>query len=201
VTIQPEHRALVFIAAIAILGAGVRVARAVGSRSAPAAQPALEHQMQAADSAAKAGQRHKELLNGARSSQDTGASVGHRRRAASQSAKQTKVSGGAGALDRSGYIGDKLDLDVATAAQIHLLPGVSSAMARRIAADRMSRGPFLSLDGMRRVAGVGPRFAAQIDSFVTFSGTFQRGTAADTVIPPRQSRGRPPAGGRRGQPP
>jgi hypothetical protein len=74
-------------------------------------------------------------------------------------------------------------------------------MAKRIAADRMNRGPFLNLDGMRRVAGVGPRFIAQIDSLVTFSGTFQRGTAADTVIPPRQSRGRPAPRGGRGRPP
>jgi DNA uptake protein ComE-like DNA-binding protein len=166
--------------------------------------------MQAADSAAKAGQRRNGSMGGGRaikrdtsgagSSQDTG-SAGKRRRRRAASAPSTRDSAKAAshdaALDRPGYIGGKLDLDVATAAQIHSLPGVSAAMARRIAADRMTRGPFLNLDGMRRVAGVGPRFVAQIDSLVTFSGTVQRGTAADTVVPPRQSRGRKASAARR----
>jgi hypothetical protein len=99
-------------------------------------------------------------------------------------------------LDRPGSVGRRLDLDVATAAQIDSLPGVTPMMARRIVADRMRRGPFLGLDGLRRVSGAGPRFVQRIDSLVTFSGVFRTGTPADTVIPKRrarQKRARPPS--------
>ena len=77
---------------------------------------------------------------------------------------------------------------MATAAQIDSLPGITPALARRIVEDRMRRGPFLGIDGLRRVYGVGPRFIARIDSMVTFSGVFRPGTPADTVIPKRKSR-------------
>jgi len=86
-------------------------------------------------------------------------------------------------LERTGYVGRRLDLDVATAAQIDSLPGVSPAVAKRILADRRARGPFLSMNGLRRVSGIGPAFVARIDSLVTFSGTVVQPTYADTVIP------------------
>lgn len=105
----------------------------------------------------------------------------------SRSAHDSAAALGGAPLDRAGYVGGKLDLDVATAAQIDLLPGVSAAMAKRIAVDRVRRGPFLSRDGLRRVSGVGPRFLAQIDSLVVFSGTFVGGSASDTIIPPRSA--------------
>lgn len=79
-------------------------------------------------------------------------------------------------------------MDVATAAQIDSLPGITPTMARRIVADRMSRGPFLGLDGLRRVSGAGPMFVQRIDSLVTFSGVYRPGTPADTVIPKRRAR-------------
>lgn len=211
-TIQPEHRALIFVAAIAVLGAGVRVARAVTGRPSIDAQPGLEHQMQAADSAAKAAP-HRSPGRGGRppntprptlaSSQDTGSAGRARRHTGSRpptgrTARDSAAALGGAPLDRVGYVGGKLDLDVATAAQIDSLPGVSPAIAKRIAADRVRRGPFLSRDGLRRVSGVGPRFLAQIDSLVTFSGTFVAGAASDTIIPPR-SASRPTA--RRGRAP
>jgi competence protein ComEA len=83
-------------------------------------------------------------------------------------------------------VGNRLDLDVATAAQIDSLPGVTPLMARRIVADRMTRGPFLSADGLRRVSGVGSGFLKRIDTLITFSGTFIQSSASDTVIPKRR---------------
>jgi hypothetical protein len=70
-------------------------------------------------------------------------------------------------------------------------------MAKRIVADRMMRGPFVTRDGLRRVPGVGPAFLAKIDSLVTFSGTVVQPSASDTVIArvgkPRSKRAsRPP---------
>ena len=82
----------------------------------------------------------------------------------------------------------KLDLDVATAAQLDSLPGVTPTIARRIIADRMARGPFLSKDGLRRVSGVGPGLVEKLDTLVTFSGTFISSTPADTVIASRRKK-------------
>jgi competence protein ComEA len=174
-SLSSEHRALVFVAAVAVLGAGVRVLRAAGRSAAPPVQSALEHQMQAADSSARA---------------ERGGGRG--RRTPAKSSRSGKKDGahappaqpiGAGPLDRPGYIAGKLDLDVATAAQIDSLPGVSPAMAKRIVADRRMRGPFLGRDGLRRVSGAGPKFIGGIDTLVVFSGTFVQPNAADTTIP------------------
>jgi competence ComEA-like helix-hairpin-helix protein len=91
--------------------------------------------------------------------------------------------------DRRGYIGAKLDLDVATLAQIDSLPGVTPLMARRIVLDRIAHGPFVTRDGLRRVSGVGQVFLSKIDSLITFSGTVKMPSADDTV-PSRARRGR-----------
>lgn len=181
-SIPSDHKALIFIGAVAVLGAAVRVTRAAVGSADAAPQPALDHQIQAADSSARAG-RSKPRGKSPRS----------------KSAARTPQAGAGGAdpgdarrstplLDRPGYIGTRLDIDVATAAQIDSLPGITPTMARRIVADRMSRGPFLGLDGLRRVSGAGPMFVQRIDSLVTFSGVYRPGTPADTVIPKRRAR-------------
>jgi hypothetical protein len=46
----------------------------------------------------------------------------------------------------------------------------------------MKRGPFLNLDGLRRVSGVGPALAKHLDSLVTFSGAYTQGAAQDSTI-------------------
>jgi competence protein ComEA len=203
-TLRSDQKALLFLGAVAVLGAGVRVVRASG-RDDVGAQPALERQAQAADSAAKAGrapvrqgqgrgQRGKRASGAktetarsrsSRASRDTS----HAREGAS-SARARSVSG---PLDHPGYVAGKLDLDVATAAQIDSLPGISLAMAKRIVVDRMTRGPFVTRDGFRRVRGTGPVFMSRIDSLVTYSGTVRFPVASDTIIPParRSKRSRP----------
>src|SRR5690242_14144363 len=52
-SLRADHKALVFVGAVAVLGAGVRVFKAAsGSAVTPSTQAALEHQMASADSAA-----------------------------------------------------------------------------------------------------------------------------------------------------
>ena len=63
----------------------------------------------------------------------------------------------------------KVDLDVATAAEIEALRYIGPTLARRIVADRDSFGPFGSMEGLRRVKGVGPSIVEKLDSAVTFS--------------------------------
>jgi len=189
---RSDHKALLFLGVVAVLGAGVRVVRAANGRAATGVQPALEQQSQAADSAARAGRGRGGRVDQAngkrRGTKAKRDSAGRRSPSAArdsirarESAERARAAGGL--LDHPGYIGGKLDLDVASAAQIDSLSGVTPAMAKRIVLDRMKRGPFVTRDGFRRVAGVGPVFLSKIDSLVVFSGTVRFPTDADTVIP------------------
>jgi competence protein ComEA len=63
----------------------------------------------------------------------------------------------------------KVDLDVASEKEIEALRHVGPTLAKRIVADRDSFGPFGSLEGLRRVKGVGPSMVGKLDSAVTFS--------------------------------
>jgi hypothetical protein len=201
-SIRSDHKALMFIGVVGVLGAGVRVVRAAGKESVPQVQPALEHQVEAADSAASV-QRNPRGRGGGRGGR-SGSGRGRGRGATTGSPGRTRLDTAGdsaigavpainqaprrpvGPLDRPGYIGGRLDLDVATAAQIDSLPGVTALMARRIASDRAKRGPFLNAAGLRRVSGVGQGFLRLIDTLVTFSGTFAVAAPNDTIIKPRR---------------
>lgn len=63
----------------------------------------------------------------------------------------------------------KVDLDVASESEIVALRGIGPSLARRIIADRDSFGPFGSIEGLKRVRGVGNGLVAKLDSTVTFS--------------------------------
>jgi DNA uptake protein ComE-like DNA-binding protein len=178
-SLRADQKALVFFGAVAVLGAGVRVVRAAGGPSPSAAQPALDRQIQSSDSALQAGRRKK----------DGRAKNARKGAGAAAQADTGRRNRSVGPLDRRGYVGNRLDMDIATAAQIDSLPGVTPLMARRIVADRISRGPFLSADGLRRVVGVGSKFLKGIDTLITFSGTFVQASPSDTIIPKRR-RGR-----------
>ena len=49
----------------------------------------------------------------------------------------------------------KIDINHATWVEWMQLPGVGEVMARRIVADRAQRGPFLDVEALSRVSGVG----------------------------------------------
>lgn len=195
-SIQAEHKALIFCAVVAVLGVGVRAVRAATGPAAPSVQPALERQVQAADSAAQSGRGGRGKGKGKRRRNAQNASDSLQARASQTPA--APLSRGVPPA-RTGYLGNRLDLDVATAAQLDSLPGVTPRMAKRIIADRMMRGPFLNRDGLRRVSGVGPNFLAKIDSLIAFSGTFARPQVTDTIIvrpaKPRSKRRPPTPGG------
>ena len=63
----------------------------------------------------------------------------------------------------------RLDLDIASEKEIEGLRHVGRSLAKRIVADRDSLGPFGSMEGFRRVKGIGPSMVAKLDSSVTFS--------------------------------
>ena len=62
-----------------------------------------------------------------------------------------------------------VDLDIASEREIEALRHVGPALAKRIVSDRDSLGPFGSMEGLRRVKGIGPSMVAKLDSTVTFS--------------------------------
>jgi competence protein ComEA len=66
--------------------------------------------------------------------------------------------------------GERVDVDRAPAAELTRLPRIGPGLAGRIVADRVSNGPFGSLAGLDRVAGVGPTVLEAVASHVVFSG-------------------------------
>ncbi len=66
--------------------------------------------------------------------------------------------------------GETVDLDHADAAEIERLPRIGPQLARRIVDERTSGCPFVSLEGLGRVRGVGPAILGGLERRVTFSG-------------------------------
>lgn len=90
------------------------------------------------------------------------------------------------ALARPLTRGERINLDQAPVPEIARLPRVGVSMAKRIAADRASRGPFGSLTGLDRVPGIGPGLLRALEPHVTFdvspAGAGQRGGAAEVGL-------------------
>jgi hypothetical protein len=83
-----------------------------------------------------------------------------------------------------------VDLDVASESEIEALPRIGRVLARRIVSDRSANGPFGSLEGFKRVRGVGPGLVALLKGRVTFSGTAR---PSDAVVDPRLRSSSPPS--------
>ncbi len=102
------------------------------------------------------------------------------------------------ALGRPLGPGERIDVDRAGVLEIARLPRIGVALAKRIVADRDTRGPFGSLAGLDRVPGVGPGLLRQIEPHVTFStgpavaGT-TTGVGAGGPAPPAAPRSRGPS--------
>lgn len=61
----------------------------------------------------------------------------------------------------------RVDLNMAGSEEIALLPGIGPAIAGRIVADRAERGPFASVDELRRVKGIGASTLERVRPFAT----------------------------------
>lgn len=60
----------------------------------------------------------------------------------------------------------RLDVNIASAAQLELLPHIGPALAARIVDDRAANGPFRSIADLDRVKGIGPRTIERIAPFI-----------------------------------
>ena len=165
-----ERQALLFLAAVALIGGGVR---AVGTRSlardvarAEQGSPprldlaarALDAQIAAVDSARATGRRARSrsaspsAARGARSSRRP-------KRPAPDSARVPAPV-------------PLIDVNHASAAELERLPRVGPALAARIVAWREEHGPFDSMESLRHVRGIGPATARLLAPLVTFSGRY-----------------------------
>ena len=62
-----------------------------------------------------------------------------------------------------------IDLNAADIGALTRLPGIGGELARRIVAEREAHGNFVNLTDLQRVNGIGPRKAAMLSGWVTFS--------------------------------
>ncbi|NUQ20299.1 MAG: helix-hairpin-helix domain-containing protein [Gemmatimonadaceae bacterium] len=172
-----EKKALAFLAAFALLGAGVRMQQAVGHASAADAssREALRRQIAATESAGAAERRKKRPARAARV-------IRGKPVTALDSAMTAPVTTAPSIFDppkpepkrkgkRASGPSAPVDMDRASADEIEALPRIGPALAKRIVEDRDANGPFGSIDELQRVRGVGPAMAAALASSVTFSGT------------------------------
>ena len=177
-----ERKALVFLSALTLTGAAVRVADAMRRAPPPpdaAALSALHRQIAAVDTARKRARGRRKLPMRGYSGVDS--TPAPRRVARRRKASTTDESS-------AGEVGIvpafPIDMDVAEAWQIVALPKVGPALSHRIVADRDSLGPFGSLDELSRVKGVGAAVRKAIAPYVTFSlqprPTHVDATARDT---------------------
>lgn len=170
-----ERQALWFLLALTLLGAGVRLVRARDYLDSPSDSAALSSQLSAVDSAIDGNgnrraksrkKRGKATAPPAESREsDPLASISAvpRLGTTSEASNRTRIASLTG---RS-----VVDLDVASQAEIETLPWVGPALAERIVRNRDRCGPFGSVAGLQRVAGVGSGIAERLSERVTFSGS------------------------------
>ncbi len=76
-------------------------------------------------------------------------------------------AGPPGSSGPSGAVAGKLDLNLATVAQLDALPGLGPVLAERIVQWRTAHGRFASVDQLREVPGIGARTFDSLKDLVT----------------------------------
>ncbi len=202
-----EKRALTFFAGVILLGAAARVLGASGNAPPPSANSRLElhRQIEAVDSARRAGggkgRKRSKPDTAAGPRPVTGGSVWTeestpprvyyaRVRPSRSSGRSDAESPGSGLTPSAVEPPVKVDVDVASAAEIERLPRIGPTLARRIVADRDANGPFGSLEELTRVKGIGPTIARTIASYVTFTLTPRPSNDGDGASGDAGGRGR-----------
>lgn len=188
-----ERHALVFLAAVALVGGGVRlvgvrrfereVAQATsldgGAVSADRGRDQLAAQIEAVDSVRllAAGKRSGRRRAGPKTSGAAPRSSARHQLPTLQSESTTPSAN------------NPLNVNTASAEDLERLPRVGPALAQRILAHRDSLGPFGSMDDLRHVRGIGVVTAALLAPLVTFDSwhrPLQNGSQRrpDESVPP-----------------
>ena len=78
--------------------------------------------------------------------------------------------------------GGRLDLNLASAGDLELLPGIGPTLARRIVEDRARGGAYRSADELMRVSGIGPAKLERIRALIEIVQRSNRNTPATNVV-------------------
>ena len=170
-----ERNSLLFLAAIALIGGGVRYAGTTrfshelphaerltaGRESATMGDRALAAQINAVDSARRAGPPDRSRRR---------ARAGSTRKPSARRTDSSFVSALPRPVTRKAQSRPPPTVDVnrATLAELQALPRVGPALAGRILEWREQHGPYRSLEDLRHVRGIGPGTLALLARSVTF---------------------------------
>lgn len=168
-----ERQALIFLAAVALVGGGVRVAAARrfaqtvtqgenGSGPLRDGASALQQQIAAVDSA-----RAARASGGRRKGKRAVTAAAKPRPSRDRPEEPTLSRGGRRSPP------EQLDVNSATADELERLPRVGPALARRIVTYREQHGDFTSVEDLRHVRGIGVTTAALLAPLVTFSSGYR----------------------------
>lgn len=94
--------------------------------------------------------------------------------------------------------GRAIDLNLATRAELRLLPGLGEALAQRVIERRQNVGPFRSVDELRKVSGIGPKTLERLRPHLYVippDETFVSLDEGEIAPPEPKMAGRPPASG------
>lgn len=83
---------------------------------------------------------------------------------------QTSASTSKDGQAESNTIAGKLNINIATAEQLAMLPGIGDTYAQRIVEYRKENGPFLKIDDLLNVKGIGPTRIKEISEYITVGG-------------------------------
>jgi hypothetical protein len=155
-----EHKALLFLAVVATLGAGVRLWRA------PHTHPIHQSSATSRDADRRGGRD-------SRDEPDVARSHARKRTPGRTSTTRTGARKSRAAGSRIGHIDRDstsiIDLDRATVAEIDALGVVPAGTGRMIVDDRAAFGPFGSIDELRRVPYLSSAIIRKLAPRVTFS--------------------------------
>lgn len=98
---------------------------------------------------------------GAAASGQAGKRAGFDPKKAARVAVQPESALPAGVRERG-----RIKINVASASDLELLPGIGPAMARRLVEERERAGPFRRLEDLRRVKGIGPKSLERLRDWV-----------------------------------
>lgn len=64
-------------------------------------------------------------------------------------------------------LGNLININTATQAELESLPGIGPALAQRVIAYREANGPFQSIEDIMKVSGIGPKTFEKIKDLIT----------------------------------